>query len=54
MQPDVQDVVEGAFFLEAVGDLADGPDVSAALTRATDATVTLPVERGTIRAREGP
>lgn len=43
---DPQDVVQGAFMLEAVGTAADGRDLSLALTRAIERTLTLPFEKG--------
>jgi hypothetical protein len=44
--PDKQDVVEGAFFLEAVGEAGDASTLSAALSRAIDMTPTLSLEKG--------
>lgn len=46
VMPDTQDVIEGAFFLEAVGEVRDAPDLSAALSRAIEKTPALPFERG--------
>ena len=43
---DIRDVVEGAFFLEAVGEPDDGPALSGALTREIERAVTLLFEKG--------
>jgi len=43
---DVQDIVEGAFMIEAVGEAADGPSLSAALVVGLNRTLTLPFEKG--------
>jgi hypothetical protein len=42
--PDTQDVVEGAFMLEAVGETSDAASLSAALTKGLLKTVSLPFE----------
>ena len=42
----VQDVVQGAFMIEAVGTADDAADLAAALGRALERTVTLPFETG--------
>jgi hypothetical protein len=44
--PDMQDVVQGAFMLEAIGDAGDGPALSGALTVALERTLTLAFEKG--------
>jgi len=43
---DVQDVVQGAFMIEAVGQVQDAPALSAALTVALNRTLSLPFEKG--------
>jgi hypothetical protein len=44
--PDVQDVVEGAFMIEAVGETSDAAALSKALTTGLRKTVSLPFEAG--------
>jgi hypothetical protein len=43
---DAQDVISGAFMIEAIGNTGDSAAVSSALTRAVERTTTLPFERG--------
>src|SRR5262249_11945227 len=43
--PDAQDVVQGAFMIEAVGETSDAASLSTALTEGLLKTVALPLER---------